>query len=127
MPVGVRIHPLDAAVCVFDPKLRAESGRRVAIVVGLLKPFERRRVPSRREQRRDGVFARGEHAGYVVGLILHMLAIVSPSGSENVLAHAFAIEEELVGAEGCCVNPGRFDAIVRIEDMAQRLDRKSVV
>ncbi len=80
---GVGRNPFDAAVGVLDAQLGPQSGRRIAVVVGLLEPLERRLVPARGEQGADGVVAAVKLRGYVVGLIFHMLAIVGPAGAST--------------------------------------------
>ena len=53
LPARIGCHPLNAAVGVLDAQLGMKRGRRVAVVVGLLKPLERRLIPAWSQQRFD--------------------------------------------------------------------------
>ena len=86
LPALVGRNPVDGAVGIFDAQLRLERGRRVAVVIRLLQPLQRRGVPSRRKIRADRVASCLEIGGDVVGLIGDAAAIVGPARRKNLIA-----------------------------------------
>ena len=119
LPVRVRGHPLHLAVGVFDAQLRAEAQAaclRSCWAAGTTRAGSHT-IPARA--------ARPSHSslwpsgGDVVGLVVHMFAIVGPSRREDCIAYALAIEEELVCAQRGGINPRGFDGAGDCEGMAE--------
>ena len=103
LPARVRRHPLHAAVRVLNPQLRPQRRRRVAIIIRLLKPLQRRLIPPRSQQRSDSVLTVFHLRRHIVSLILHMLAIIRPSRREHIVSHSLSVQKHLVSAQSRCI------------------------
>ena len=116
-PGGIADHGFDRAVGVGDLQLREERGDGAVLLEAAVA--EVAGVPAVGEQRADGVVARVQERGHVVGLVADTEVIVGPLGSEDVIADALAVEARLVEPQRGDVQRGRADRRVDGERPAQ--------
>ena len=105
-------------ICVADDKLR-EQRQFLSISVPLVAPREPAAVPAIPQRHADGVRARHEQRGDVVGLVLEALVVRRPPRSEKLIAHATAIQLHLVEAQAGDVGSGRGDVAVHLDFRTQ--------
>src|ERR1035438_8601849 len=68
-PIAAGRDPVNGSVGMLDAQLRSESGRRVAIIIRLLKPFKRRGIPTGREEGSDSILSLCQHCGGILAPI----------------------------------------------------------
>ena len=122
LPLLVGADRLDPAVGVLDPQL-AQQAEALAVDVPPVPPREEAAVPAVAEQRADRVVAGAQLRGHVVGLVLEALAVARPARREELVAHAAAVDLELVQAVARHVRPGRADLAAQRERPAQHRRR----
>src|SRR4029077_12398351 len=92
----------------FDAKLRAKSGRSVAVVVAFASPHQRRGVPTGSENRGQRIFTFADLLRYVVHLVRDAQAVIGPSRTQNLIADAAPVQVKFIRAQGRGIEPRGF-------------------
>ena len=105
LPTAVADDGLRAAVGQLYDKLHEQS-RVAAVVFPLTGERQIAGVPAVAKHGADGVLAALEELRHVVGLIIDSLAILAPARCQFILAHALAVQVQLIAAQGRDVQVG---------------------
>ena len=91
----------------------------LAVVVALLAEADVAAVPAVGQDRPEGVVARADAVGHVVGPVIDPLGVVGPAGVEVVVADAPAVEVQVVDPQRGGVERGAADGLLDLERGAQ--------
>lgn len=99
-------------------ELGEESGF-VTIVVSFPVPAEISGVPAVGEDGGEGVFARAEHVGDIIGVVVDAFFIMCPAWGEVIVSDALTVYMELIDAECGGVYCGAFDGLIECESFSE--------
>src|ERR1051325_7780570 len=106
------------AVGVFEVEFGAQTGE-LAVMIADVAVADVAAEPAVGEDRAESVFATADETRHIVGAVIDALVVISPAGSEVIIADALAVEVQVGEAKSGGVERGTGDGFVRAERRAQ--------